>query len=286
MRNYCFRKTATLITVVLVMTVLCGCDLFASVDLTAEESGLVAEYAAGLLRKYDINGKLKKISDESEESAEEPVPEEATEEQADQEPDAEEIGLPVEDLSAGGNGTDEAQADSANDTEPDFFDITQGIDTNDTSDNTPDAGEQIAGSLNVAEILGTDNFDISYLGYELLERYPENSDDSWLMSMAAKDGKKLCVLKFAITNTSGNDAVCDILNSGKSYRLIVNGEKKINESVTVLMDSFSQFNESVASGDSKMAVLVFEPDNDVAESISSLKLVIKDPDTSDTVSLE
>ena len=62
--------------------------------------------------------------------------------------------------------------------------------------------------------------------------------------------------------------------------------EKINESVTVLMDSFSQFNEVIPAGESKKAVLIFELDNELADSINSLDLIIKDKNNSDTVSLQ
>ena len=93
-------------------------------------------------------------------------------------------------------------------------------------------------------------------------------------------------IDFEITGNSGGDVVCNILDSGKSYRLIVNGSEKINESVTVLMDSFSQFNEVIPAGESKKAVLIFELDNELADSINSLDLIIKDKNNSDTVSLQ
>lgn len=278
-RLYGTRKSILVIAVILVMTALCGCDLFGSVNLTPEESGLIAEYAAGLLRKYDINGKLKEVTDIPEEIAtesQEPVQEEpVADEMATEEVLPDETEMPVEDLSS-----------DTGDVEPDFFDITQGIDADDVSDDSPEAQEQITANASIAEIIGVDDFDISYQGYDILDKYPENSDNSWLISMAAKEGKKLCVLKFAITNLSSADAVCDILNSGKSYRLIVNDEKKINESVTVLMDSFSQFAENLAPGETRDAVLIFEPDSGLADSIGSLKLIIKDSETSDTLELQ
>lgn len=273
------RKTMLIPVMLLLMTTLCGCDLFASINLTKEQSGLIAEYAAGLLRKYDTHTRLKEIAEEngvvdtaSEELPEEVAAEPAVEETIPEEPAPEEY-IPVEDPNA---------------VEPDFFDITEGMDVVDASDEDvlPESEEQAVGASEISRILGVGDFDISYIGYDLCDKYPENEDNSWLMSMAADDGKKLCVLKFAITNNSGGAAVCDILNSGKSYRLIVNDEKRINETVTVLMDSFSQFNESINSGESKEAVLVFEPETELADSIKSLKLIIKDPDNSDTIELE
>ena len=114
---------------------------------------------------------------------------------------------------------------------------------------------------------------------------PEHPDNSWLISMAAREGKKLTVLRFSLENNSDVDVLCDILNAGKQYRLVVNHEKRINETVTVLMDSFSQFNATIHAGAAEDVVLIFEMDNDLADSIRSLDLVIKDNLGTDTFRL-
>lgn len=259
-----FRKTFLILGLLFALNMFCGCDLFAQLDLSEEESGLIAEYAAGLLRKYDTNSKLKElVTDEAE-------PVEETLEEAAEEPSEELPEEPVEEAKE----------------EPDFFDITEGI-TDTNSDGEPVYENETEVSISsISELVNTPDCDISYLGYELCDKYPDNADNEWLISMAAADGKKLCVLDFEITGNSGGDVVCNILDSGKSYRLIVNGSEKINESVTVLMDSFSQFNEVIPAGESKKAVLIFELDNELADSINSLDLIIKDKNNSDTVSLQ
>lgn len=264
---------------ILIISTLCGCDLFAGVNLTKEESELIAEYAAGLLRKYDTNGKLKDLAEEEPVEEVEEIPEEP--ESVEEVESAE----PVEEIIADDVG-DTAEVTVSDGVEPDFYDITEGMDVVDASEEAVNTEEVSVSDSSIASLLNVSGYDISYSGYELCDKYPENDDDSWLISMTSKEGKKLCVLKFAIANNSGSGEPCDILNSGKSYRLIVNDSKRINETVTVLMDSFSQFNETLSSGDSCEAVLVFEMDNELAESINSLKLIIKDKDNSDTVELE
>ena len=270
-----FKKAVLILTGVFVMTAFCGCDLFASINLTEEQSGLIAEYAAGILRKYDTNGKLKDLAEENETASEELEEEEIPEETPDE--------MPVGTI----EGSDEILPDGTESSEePDFYDITEGMEVVDAVSDVPEIGEADITGSSISDLLGVQGFDISYAGYALYDQYPDNADNSWLISMAAREGKKLCVVSFVISNETESDAVCDILNSGKSYRLIVNDDKKINETVTVLMDSFSQFNETVAAGESREAVLIFEPDNELAESINTLKLIIKDKDNSNTVSLE
>lgn len=266
------RKVILILSTVLLMATLCGCDLFTQINLTDEQSSLIAEYAAGLLKKYDTNGKLKDIVEEKAEKLEE-TPEETPEGAVEEEQEE-----PVEETAT----VDTVDAS----VEPDFYDITEGMEVVDAGSESVGAGEIETSNSSIADLLGVSGCDITYSGYELCDQYPDNGDNSWVISMAARDGKKLCVLKFNIANNSGEEMICNILNSGKSYRLIVNDDKRINETVTVLMDSFSQFNEKLDAGDSREAVLIFEPDTELAESINSLKLIIKDKDNSDTISLE
>lgn len=266
-----FRKTFLILGLCGMLSMFCGCGLFSQLNLTEEESELIAEYAAGLLRKYDTNSKLKEFADVEEEPVSEEVPETV------EEPMEEVTEAPAE---------EPVEEPSEAPVEPDFFDITEGITDTDSAGEPVYENETEVSTSSISELVNTPDCDISYLGYELCDKYPDNADNEWLMSMAAADGKKLCVLDFEITGNSGGDVVCNILDSGKSYRLIVNGSEKINESVTVLMDSFSQFNEVIPAGESKKAVLIFELDNELADSINSLDLIIKDKNNSDTVSLQ
>lgn len=76
------RQTRTIISCIIIMSLfLTGCGLYKTVELTEEQSALIAEYAASMLLKYDAqhtNG-LMEITDEPiiiEEAASEEVPKE------------------------------------------------------------------------------------------------------------------------------------------------------------------------------------------------------------------
>lgn len=251
-----FKKVAMILGAILIFASLCGCDLFSGVDLTKEESELIAEYSAGLLRKYDSNGKLKDVKETAlDETFEEAVP--TPEPTSEVEPE-----------------------------ELDFDEASSVLDVIDASDDAKTDEEIVTSGSSIADAFNIEGFDITYQGYELCDKYPENEDNSWLISMAAREGKKLCVIKLNISNISDSENACNILNAGKSYRLIINEENRINETVTVLMDSFSQFAELLGPGESRDTVLIFEPDASLADSISSLKLIIKDSETSDTFDLQ
>lgn len=258
------RIIAVLMTTVLLGS-FCGCGLFASLDLTEEQSGLIAEYAAGLLKKYDKNAiRLMNpdaipapVEEEPEAPVEEQVPEEA-------EPVPEE--------------TEAVETEA-----PSFEDMR-------TEDATGDEEEESVAEveysiMTISDYLDLDGVDVNYKDYEICDTYPDQPDDSWLISMSAREGKKLVVLHFELTNNSDSEVPCDILNAGKQYRLIVNREKRINETVTVLMDSFSQFSGNIPVGGSEQTVLIFELDEEYVDSVSSLDLMIKDSEGSETFML-
>lgn len=258
------RICALMLSVILAFS-LCGCGMFASLDLTEEESGLVAEYAAGLLKKYNRNG-AKLVNPDYLQEAEAP----------EEEPEAEEVPeeVPASDVP-------EAVQESE---EPSFEDLSQEnaeeLGVEDVS------GEEIAySSASMAACLGLNDIEINYQGYDVCDTYPDQPDNSWLISMSAREGKKLVVVRFELANNSSEKQQCDILNAGKQYRLIVNNEKRINETVTVLMDSFSQYSASLDAGASEEAVLIFELDEELVEQVNTLDLVIKDSAGSETFKL-
>ncbi len=258
------RKSIAILLCVLMMLSLSACGMFASLDLTEEQSGLIAEYAAGLLKKYDRNG-LRLMNPDAvkePEKEEEPVPEEMPVEE-----------MPVEDV---------APPDQE---EPSFEDMQALQNAEDMSVEDVSGEEEIYSAMPIGSYLNLQGIDVTYKEMEICDTYPDHPDNSWLISMSAREGKKLVVLRFSLTNTGDADADCDILNAGRQYRLIVNHEKRINETVTVLMDSFSHFNSTIPAGGTEEAVLIFELDRDLADSISALDLMIKDGQGSETFRL-
>ena len=259
------RICAVLFSIMLAFS-LCGCGMFASLDLTEEESGLIAEYAAGLLKKYNRNGA--KLMN----------PDTLQEEETAQQEEPEEPEIPEE----------EPKAD-----EPEAAFSAEELSFEDLSEENPDelgvedvSGEEIAySSDSMAACLGLSGIEVNYQGYDVCDTYPDQPDNSWLISMSARKGKKLVVVRFELANNSSDKQQCDILNAGKQYRLIVNNEKRINETVTVLMDSFSQYSATLDAGASEEAVLIFELDEELVDQVNSLDLVIKDSSGSETFKL-
>lgn len=261
------RALCLMLSVLLLLS-FCGCALLSGPELTKEQSGLIAEYAAGLLKKYNRDGTHLMNPDAVKEAEAEEKPEEQPEEPAPEEAKP----TPEAEPAAGGE-------------EPSFEDLSAQDGAEDPGVEDVSEEENTFSVSSIAECLGLEGIDVVYRDYEICDTYPDQPDNSWLISMSAREGKKLVVVKFDITNQSGEDVSCDILNAGKQYRLVVNNEKKIKETVTVLMDSFSQFNGTIAPGGTEETVLIFELDEGLVESVNSLSLIIKDSAGSETFKL-
>ena len=125
----------------------------------------------------------------------------------------------------------------------------------------------------IAAAIGIPEFDVSYRGYEIADIYPDQKSDSMGFSMQAAAGKELLVAHFDVTNNNAEARDCDVLSYNVKFRILINGEKRVNEQLTILLNDLKSYSESVAAGETKDTVLVFEIDKGESASINSLSLI-------------
>lgn len=128
----------------------------------------------------------------------------------------------------------------------------------------------------LSEAIGTNGVQVQYKSYELCAEYPGSDSSEMYFSLQAAPGRTLLIAHFELSNQTGEDIECDILHTGTLFRLYVNGERRINEQATILMNDMKQFSKTMHPGESEDAVLVFELDEELAASISSLDLIVSD----------
>lgn len=233
-----------------------GCSLVPSVELTEIEQKVIAEYAAGLLLKYDKNyrGALQDIEEDEDdglgfvqnEEAKLPVSEELTED------------------------------DTALPEQPEFDEDLM------ASEQTVDAETPEYADISIAEAIGLDSFDVIYKSYETHNIFPEEESDELVFSMQAQNGMELLVVNFGITNDSGDRRLCDVLNSDASFRLLINGSERISANKTILLNDLGSYSEEIDGYAMADAVLVFEVAEGTSSNIDRLDLVVKKADVSTT----
>ncbi|NLL80173.1 MAG: hypothetical protein GX234_10400 [Clostridiales bacterium] len=221
-------------------------------ELTDEEYAMIAEYAAGKVMKYNKLNKGRIVNDDVIEAqlAKEEQFRQNTQEYLEKVRKEEK-----EEESQEGKGS-----------------------ASKTSQN-----ESIA-SADIASFIGMAPVTVTYSGMEICDSYPQSSVEEYYFAMDATEGKKLVVLKFAMSNASGEDAEVDVLESGTGFWVSFNGQEAESILATMLMNDFATYKGVIPSGETVEAVLVLERDAAETDEISSVGLIMRnDNGTAKTV---
>lgn len=211
------------------------------IELTDSENDMVAEYAATLLLKYS-NIYSPKLQDEVIETVPEPV-------------------IPVVNPSVPTNSSDTQNPQSGQ------------------NGSTPSETAAVSTkSLSEALDIASEGFQIEYTGYEMTASYPKAENAYFIMTAA--NNKSLLVLKFDITNTSGEERECNVLSKQQTYRCRINENERFGSQLTMLLDDLSSYKEIFAAGETKQAVLIFQVPSEYEGTIEKLDLTIKGEDES------
>lgn len=221
-------------------------------ELTEEETQLVAEYAAGLVLKYDTSFENRLLSEyelveaEAEEAKRlkwEAAKKEAAEKYKEKLAQAEK-----EKAEAAGNASGRGESSAASAVAVD----------------------------NLAGFYGLESFNASYLGYELTDTYPESGRDDFFLAMDATKGNQFCIVKLNVTNISGSTADFDMFSKGANIYAVINGNK-VHAQYTLLLDDFAAYKGEIEPNASEEMVLVFEISDEIT-SIDSLSLSVRNGD--------
>ncbi len=121
----------------------------------------------------------------------------------------------------------------------------------------------------IVEGLGITGCTVNYIDYVVADKYPEDG----VLSMPSPDGKKLVVLKFNITNTSGRDLQLNTTNNSLAMKLIVNNGSPVSENISILNnDIINISNLNLTANASKEVVAIFAVDKDTASEMNSIVL--------------
>ena len=165
-------------------------------ELTKEQSGMIAEYAASLLLKYSPNYNYKIVSEE--ELAAAKASEQASE-QEQMESQMEEETAAVE--------------------EPQTENGMQGSEDQQTVAEISTETVLSSSDVDIASELGIEDITIKYKSYELCDSYPQ---DKTGFSVSAAQGKKLLVIHFDLYSAQGENVECNLFDYNIKVRATVN----------------------------------------------------------------
>ena len=199
--------------------------------LTGEEQKMYAEYAAGVLMKYNAGTNNRVL--EGQKLIQQEAKEDAAREQA----------LRREQLAA---------------------EYEKGKNTNkkeNTSSDSPNSSSTGVSSgvsyiSDMASVAGMNDFSIRYMGCEITDSYPKAGDDLF-MAMDATAGKVLLVAEFEVTNNSAETKNFDMFSNQGKFKLKING-KNYKSQYTLLLNDLSMYKGQLEANESVATVLIFE----------------------------
>lgn len=266
------KKYVSLILLLVIAFSVTGCNDV--IELTDTESTLIAEYAADLLLKYDVNHNDRLYSGEKEEQemleeAEEDelngiastITEEASEEQ-------------LEETST------EAEDNNGRNLNSNIDDISSMEDDNVTDDSSSAGSES-----DLAKILGIDGVSITYKDYLITDHYPATDADGEFIYLDATEGYQLLVLRFDINNTSSESASFTMLDKDVDYRIVCNNKNAANPMLTILLNDLGTMEAVVSPEESEEGVLIFQISNDMKDKLSSMFLKVQHNGTENIINI-
>jgi len=227
--------------------------------ITLEEQRLCAEYAAGVLMKYNAGSNMRVLEgkklvqmdakEQAKKAQEEKREQLAAEYQANKKQ----------------NSSQKEEQTSSNGSS--------------SSDVTP----TISYINDMSTATGTDAFSIQYDGYEITDSY--SGEEGEFFAIEAVKGKVLLVAKFAVTNISGQTENFNMYSNQGKYRLHLNdGSYKAQQ--TLLLNDLSMYKGDVESGATMETVLVFEVPQEKVASVDKMELSITIGDEVNTMLLQ
>lgn len=150
----------------------------------------------------------------------------------------------------------------------------------DSSGNTnqPSEGEneQTLETVSIAKAIGHEkDLKVSYKGYTVKNMYQEGD----YFAVTPDDGNQLIIMKFTIKNTGKKTIKLDTVSMDDPFYVSYNGGDRVEESVSLGVQSLSSYEGKIKAGQSKTAVLLFQVPDTQAKKISDIQLFVKLKDT-------
>ncbi len=200
--------------------------------ITIEKSDAAAEYMAGLLLKYDE--------------------------------DYEQGLLSEKDLSVKNIDEDETVTEGNDDTTVASSDsVSQSDASNSDNDTIQD--------YTLTEVIGHQDFNFKYGGYELTETYPEDPDSAGF-SLTPRDGYQLLVTSFTVKNLSDSKKELNLIDTDIAYQLDINVGTVYKPLLTLLENDLQYIDITIEGGKSEKVLLVFEISKDI--DMSNVNLIV------------
>lgn len=251
------KRFFSLSLLILCGILLTGCNTVR--DLSEDETRLIAEYAASLLLKYDLN--YTDRIDEGDKA--------------------------LENQNSEGSENPDTQEEAT--TEEDIARVPEADGENPGGEKDTDPAVSMGTEGDIAKIAGINGVSITYKDYLFTEEYPEGSTDeggaSEAVALEKEEGHQLLVLQFKVACTSEAPVEISLLDKAIEYQIICNGGLAAHPMLTILTEDLGTLDMTVKPDKEENAVLVFQIADDVKEKLETIDLKIHYNETDNMITI-
>lgn len=122
---------------------------------------------------------------------------------------------------------------------------------------------------------GIEGVEVNYIGFEALDKYPAVSDEQLAFTMDAAQGTKLVVLKFELVNRAEEAKTCNIVGQNIKFQLRFNEADYVGVQKTLLTDDFAALNYILQPGETKQVVVIGQVAAGYETTISNVDLIAR-----------
>lgn len=122
---------------------------------------------------------------------------------------------------------------------------------------------------------GIEGVEVNYIGFEALDHYPMVSDEQLAFTMDAAQGTKLVVLKFELVNRAEEARTCNIVGQNIKFQLRFNDADFVGVQKTLLTDDFASLNCILQPGETKQVVIISQVAAGYETTINSVDLIAR-----------
>ena len=123
--------------------------------------------------------------------------------------------------------------------------------------------------LQLTQLYQEEQIQVSYQGYQLYQEYPEKVEENAFV-VEASFGKQLLVLFFELENVKQEKNELSLI--GKDYSFALQGEEGSQKPLmTFLLNDLQYYEASLAEGEKKEVILVFEAGEDFSPEMYQLE---------------
>ena len=125
-----------------------------------------------------------------------------------------------------------------------------------------------AQTATITEALNIAGVTAEYRGYQIMYSYTEGN----YAGMSASAGYAYLIMNIALINTSPQPVECNLWSRNVSLNLYINGEQAADSMMTMLLDDFTTYFDTLGASSTVDTIAIFEVPENMVQSIQSLSI--------------